>query len=75
MAARSAFPEVAHPSRGPVRVIATPFHVDGKPVHPGGPAPYRVGEQTRDVLTQVLGYSAERIEALQRSRAIEAAGE
>jgi CoA:oxalate CoA-transferase len=75
MAARSAFPEVAHPSRGPVRVIATPFHVDGKPVHPGGPAPYRVGEQTRDVLTQVLGYSPERIEVLQRSRVIEAAGE
>jgi len=75
MAARSAFPEVAHPSRGPVRVTATPFHVDGRPVHPGGPAPYRVGEQTRDVLAQVLGYSAERIEALRRSRVVEVAGE
>ena len=65
LAARSAFPEVPHASRGKVRVTATPFQVDGHPVHPGGPAPYHVGEHTRSVLRDVLGYSAERIEALE----------
>jgi crotonobetainyl-CoA:carnitine CoA-transferase CaiB-like acyl-CoA transferase len=75
IAARSAFTEVAHPTRGPVRVTAAPFHVDGGPVHPRGPAPYRVGEHTRAVLTNVLGYPAEKIESLRRARAIEVAGE
>jgi CoA:oxalate CoA-transferase len=74
MAARSAFPEVAHATRGPVRVTATPFHVDGRPVAPSGPAPYRVGENTRQVLADILGYSVERVEALQRLRVVEAAG-
>ena len=57
LAARSAFPEVTHPGVGNVRVTATPFHVDGRPIAPGGPAPYLVGEHTREVLTGVLGYS------------------
>ena len=73
MIARSAFPEVRHATRGPVRVTATPFHVDHRPVDPGGPAPYRVGEHTRAVLTGVLGYSAERVAALQGQRVVEAA--
>jgi CoA:oxalate CoA-transferase len=70
MAARSAFPEIDHPGRGRVRVTALPFHIDGHPVAPGGPAPYRVGQHTRQVLTD-LGYSAERIEALQSLRVVE----
>jgi crotonobetainyl-CoA:carnitine CoA-transferase CaiB-like acyl-CoA transferase len=70
MAARSAFPEIDHPARGRVRVTALPFHVDGHPVAPGGPAPYRVGQHTRQVLTE-LGYSAERIDALQSLRVVE----
>jgi CoA:oxalate CoA-transferase len=71
MAARGAFPEIEHPARGRVRVTALPFHVDGAPVAPCGPAPYRVGQHTRQVLTELLGYSAERIEALQSLRVIE----
>jgi crotonobetainyl-CoA:carnitine CoA-transferase CaiB-like acyl-CoA transferase len=70
MAARSAFPEIEHPARGHVRVTALPFHIDGHPVAPGGPAPYRVGQHTRQVLTG-LGYTAERIQALQSLRVIE----
>src|SRR5450759_2783303 len=70
MAARSAFPEIEHPARGHVRVTALPFHIDGHPVAPGGPAPYRVGQHTRQVLTD-LGYTAERIRALQSLQAIE----
>jgi crotonobetainyl-CoA:carnitine CoA-transferase CaiB-like acyl-CoA transferase len=72
MEAREAFPEVSHASRGTVRVTATPFHVDGRPTHPAGPAPFRVGESTRPVLADFLGYSAERIEALRRRKVIEA---
>ncbi len=74
LAARSAFPKVDHPARGAVHVTATPFHVDGGPIQPGGPAPYRVGEHTRDVLTAVLGYSAERVAALESEGVVETAG-
>ena len=70
MAARGTFPEIEHKARGHVRVTALPFHVDGAAVAPGGPAPYRVGQHTRQVLTD-LGYSAERIQALQSQRVIE----
>jgi CoA:oxalate CoA-transferase len=64
--ARSAFPAVAHPTRGSVRVTAAPFHVDGAPLAPAGPAPYRPGEDTTAVLTELLGYGPDRIAALAR---------
>jgi CoA:oxalate CoA-transferase len=64
MAERSAFPEVKHPTRGAVRVTATPFFVDGMPTHPSRPAPYRVGEHTREVLSGMLGYTDDRIAVL-----------
>jgi CoA:oxalate CoA-transferase len=64
MESRQAFPEVEHRARGSIRVTATPMHVDGKPTHPRGGAPYRVGENTREVLSGTLGYTSEKIEAL-----------
>ena len=70
MRARQAFPEIPHQGRGSVRVTATPFHVDGQPLRPAGPAPWRIGEHTREVLTKVLGYPAERIDALRAAGAI-----
>lgn len=70
MAEREAFNTVAHPTHGEVRVTAAPFHVDAKPVPARGPAPYRAGEDTRAVLTEMLGYSAERIGKLAQSGAI-----
>lgn len=73
--AREAFPEVHHPARGAVRVTASPFHLDGIPVHPAGPAPHRVGEHTRAVLRDLLGYTDARIDALVRDKAIDQAGE
>jgi crotonobetainyl-CoA:carnitine CoA-transferase CaiB-like acyl-CoA transferase len=51
-------------------VTASPYHLDGTPVHPRGPAAYRVGEHTRSVLADLLGYPAERIDALARSGAV-----
>jgi len=71
LAERQAFPVIDHPGRGAVRVTAVPFHVDRRPVAPRGAAPYRVGEHTRAVLGEVLGYSPERIEELRRLGTIE----
>jgi crotonobetainyl-CoA:carnitine CoA-transferase CaiB-like acyl-CoA transferase len=62
--ARGFFAEVGHEGRGVVRVTATPFHVDAGAPGPRGPAPYRVGEHTRTVLSGLLGYSAARIDQL-----------
>jgi glutaryl-CoA transferase len=66
LAERQAFPVIDHPGRGAVRITAVPFHVDHQPVAPRGAAPYRVGEHTRAVLHDVLGYSPARIEELGR---------
>jgi formyl-CoA transferase len=68
--AREAFPSVPHPTRGAVRVTAPPFQIDGKPTTPLGPAPYRPGEDTRAVLTDVLGYEPDRIAGLARRGAV-----
>jgi crotonobetainyl-CoA:carnitine CoA-transferase CaiB-like acyl-CoA transferase len=70
LAAREAFPTVSHPTAGAVRVTASPYHVDGGPVSPAGPAPYRVGEDTRAVLHGLLGYTSERIDALVTAGAV-----
>jgi len=70
LAARSAFPRVPHAGAGSVRVTAPPFHVDGRAIAPGGPAPYLVGEHTYEVLAGILGYSEERIAELRRAGAI-----
>ncbi len=72
MAERQFFPEVPHPGRGAVRVTASPYHIDGEPVHPRGPAAYRVGEHTRAVLGQLLGYPPARIAELAKSGVIDA---
>ena len=69
---REAFPEIDHPGRGQVRVTASPFHIDGKPTHPSSGAPYRIGEHTREVLSEYLGYTDKKIDALQESGVIEA---
>jgi crotonobetainyl-CoA:carnitine CoA-transferase CaiB-like acyl-CoA transferase len=72
LAERQFFPTVPHPGRGSVRVTASPYHLDGQPVHPRAGAPYRVGEHTQSVLGALLGYSAERIETLRSAGVIDA---
>jgi hypothetical protein len=57
-----------------VRVTASPFHVDGAPIVPGGPAPYRPGEDTLAVLAEVLGYERDRIVELARRGAVAGPG-
>ncbi len=72
LAERGFFPRVAHPGAGQVRVTAAPFQLEGRPVGPAGPAPYRVGEHTRAVLQGLLGYPPARVDALAAAGAIEA---
>jgi len=72
LAERQFFPAVPHPARGAVRVTASPYQLDGLPLHPRGPAPYRVGEHTRAVLGDLLGYPGERIDALLRAGIVDA---
>jgi crotonobetainyl-CoA:carnitine CoA-transferase CaiB-like acyl-CoA transferase len=67
LAERRFFPSVPHPARGSVRVTASPYHLDGEPLHPRGGAAYRVGEHTRAVLGELAGYAPERIETLIRA--------
>ena len=71
LAEREFFPAVPHPGRERVRVTGVPFMVDGRRPLPAGPAPYRPGEHTREVLSGLLGYDAQKIEALRKAGVIE----
>ncbi len=70
MVAREAFSTIPHAARGEVRVTSAPFFVDGAAVHAKGAAPYRAGEDTRAVLSGLLGYTDERVKELLLSGAI-----
>ena len=59
-----------HCGRGKVRVTSTPFQVDGQPTGPAAGAPYRIGEHTRQVLGEILGYDTARIDDLARTGAV-----
>ncbi|HSB60177.1 MAG TPA: CoA transferase, partial [Vicinamibacteria bacterium] len=74
LAGRGFFPAVPHPARGTVRVTASPYHLDGRPLPPRGGAPHRVGEHTRAVLAGLLGYPEPRIDALVAAGAVGVAG-
>ena len=51
-------------------MTSTPFQVDGQPTGPSAGAPHRIGEHTRQVLGEVLGYDSARIEELAKAGAI-----
>lgn len=70
LAAREAFPEVNHPVRGKVKVTTAPIKLSSATIGPAGEAPYRAGENSVQVLRDVLGYGAEQIEQLVRARAV-----
>ncbi len=61
-AALGLFPEVEHPTAGPLRTVGIPLRIKGADIGPRGPAP-QVGQHTQEVLTG-LGMSDEEIEAL-----------
>ena len=64
LAARDFFSSVPHAGRGEVRIPRSPFQLDGRPLTPQGGAPYRVGEHTRRVLQEFLGYDRARVDEL-----------
>ncbi len=70
LAQRQFFQDIPHGSGRTARVTSQPFHLDGRAVTPTGPAPWRVGEHTREVLSGVLGYPQEKIDALAREGAV-----
>jgi crotonobetainyl-CoA:carnitine CoA-transferase CaiB-like acyl-CoA transferase len=70
LAQRDFFPTLQHAVVGPVRVTASPYHLDGHPVHPRGPAPHLPGDDTRAVLGELLRYDEDRIAALLSSGAV-----
>jgi crotonobetainyl-CoA:carnitine CoA-transferase CaiB-like acyl-CoA transferase len=64
LVARDFFSSVPHAGRGEVRIPRSPFQLDGRPLTPRGGAPYRVGEHTRRVLEEFLGYGRARVDEL-----------
>jgi formyl-CoA transferase len=64
LAVRGFFPVLPHRARPDLRVTASPYHLDGRPTHPRASAAYHVGQHTRRVLRDLLGYKDERIAEL-----------
>jgi crotonobetainyl-CoA:carnitine CoA-transferase CaiB-like acyl-CoA transferase len=65
--ARQAVVEFEHPRLGPVREVATPLRVGSEPA-PVRRGPAR-GEQTDEILGELCGYGAERIDSLRAAGA------
>ena len=70
--ARRAFPRSPTPRAAACGSRRARITGTASPVHPAGPAPYRVGEHSRLVLSGLLGYDAARIDTLIASGAVEA---
>jgi formyl-CoA transferase len=67
--ARRMIREVDHPLAGRIKVIGSPIHLSETPAEVHAPAPL-LGEHSVDILTGILGYSEERVEALQKANII-----
>ena len=64
-AARGLRVEVRDPSGRPVELVGTPFHIAGATL-PAPTAPPTLGQHTAEVLTELLGMDAARVEELRR---------
>jgi crotonobetainyl-CoA:carnitine CoA-transferase CaiB-like acyl-CoA transferase len=58
-----------HPLRDDVRLVASPIKLSATPVRAERPPPL-LGEHTAQVLSELLGWDAARIEALKKEGAI-----
>ena len=67
--ARGMVAEMEHASAGEVKAIKNAVHLSGTPVD-SYTAPPTLGQHTREVLTDLLGYSASEIDALARDKVI-----
>jgi hypothetical protein len=62
---RKAFTTLEHPNRSEgVRITAPPFHVDGDCLPPPLSAPWKIGQDTLEVLESLLDYDQEKMNAL-----------
>jgi crotonobetainyl-CoA:carnitine CoA-transferase CaiB-like acyl-CoA transferase len=61
--------DVQYPPLGSVRMLANPIRLSDTSAETYGPPPL-LGEHTRQVLADVAGYSADRIEALEQKRVV-----
>jgi crotonobetainyl-CoA:carnitine CoA-transferase CaiB-like acyl-CoA transferase len=61
--ARGAIVTVNHPTAGRMRMVGSPIRLHGTPAEAAMPAPL-LGEHTDEVLTKLLGYSAEDVAEL-----------
>ena len=66
LALRGAMQEVPHPGIGPVALPKSPFHFSETTVEIRSRAPL-LGEHNERILSQYLGYSADRIASLTQS--------
>jgi formyl-CoA transferase len=66
---RSLAQEAEHPTAGPVRLTGFPYKLSRTPAAVRQPPPL-LGQHTAEVLTELLGYSAEQVTALREQGAI-----
>ena len=64
--------EIDAPPGGKTKTIGNPLKMEGTPLHLYSRAP-RLGEHTRKILSTILGYSPERVEALHQKGVIKTA--
>ena len=67
--ARRMIREVEHPVAGKMRLVGSPITLSETPAEIRSPAPL-LGQHSEEILRDVLGYEAERIEALRNVKAI-----
>jgi CoA:oxalate CoA-transferase len=65
--------EVDQPGIGPIQIAGSPFHLSETPGKVRAPAPL-LGQHTREILREVLGYAPERVQALIESGAAQEGG-
>lgn len=61
--------EVRHPTIGALPLVGSPLKMEGTPVEYRLPPPL-MGEHTKEILTNMLGYSAERVAELTERRCV-----
>jgi len=66
---RKVLAEVEHPKLGMIKLLNTPFKFSHTPAEVSRPPLH--GEHTQEVLTDILGYSAEKLDSLYRQEVIE----
>jgi CoA:oxalate CoA-transferase len=66
---RDMIQEADGPAKERIKILGNPLKFDKTPVDTFTPPP-RLGENTREILSTILGYSAEKIEGLEKKEAI-----